>query len=122
MPYRHQGAVALLPMISNDLAMLSILLEKAQEPMQRFLVVVMLLTFDNDLEQHRSVAACFAGRDTDLFTAEDELITTLLREVLFTEEVFSLVKMLLCVVFILAWNAISNSILKLMKALARLLN
>jgi hypothetical protein len=36
-------------MISNDLAMLSVLLEKAQEPMKRFLVVVMLLTFDDDL-------------------------------------------------------------------------
>jgi hypothetical protein len=109
-------------MISNSLAMLSILLEKAQEPTQRFLVVVMLLTFDDDLERCRSVAACFVGCDTNLFTTEDELITTLLREVLFAEEVFALVKMLLHIVFILAQNAIGNSILTLMKALARLLN
>jgi hypothetical protein len=68
------------------------------------------------------VAACFVGCDADLFAVEDELIMTLLREVLFAEEVFALVKMLLHVVFILAWNAISNSILKLIKALARLLN
>jgi hypothetical protein len=68
------------------------------------------------------VAACFVGCDTDLFTVEDELIAMLLREVLCAEEVFASVKMLLHVIFILAWNAISNSILKLMKALARLLN
>jgi hypothetical protein len=68
------------------------------------------------------VAACFVGCDADLFTTEDELITMLLEEVLFTEGVFASVKMLLHIVFILAWNAISNSILKLMKALARLLN
>jgi hypothetical protein len=42
--------MALFPMIFNGLAMLSVLLEKAQEPTQRFLVVVMLLTFDDDLE------------------------------------------------------------------------
>jgi hypothetical protein len=109
-------------MISNGLAMLSVLLEKAQQPTQRFLVVVMLLAFDDDLERRRSVAACFVGGDADLFTAEDELIATLLREVLFAEEVFASVKMLLRVVFILARNAIGDSILKLMKALAKLLN
>jgi hypothetical protein len=82
----------------------------------------MLLTFNDDLGQRRSVAVCFVGCNADLFTVEDELIMMLLREVLFAEEVFALVKILLHVVFILAWNAIRNSILKLMKALARLLN
>jgi hypothetical protein len=61
-------------MISNSLAMLSIFLKKAQEPTQRFLVVVVLLTFNDDPGRCRSVAACFVGCDADLFTMEDELI------------------------------------------------
>lgn len=101
--------------VSDDsLPVGSVLLEIAEQPPDTLLVVLVLLAFDDDLNSQ-----CLSMRDnemvlvcTDLLAAVDELVSPLLREVLFGEELLGAIRLLVSTVLVLLRDTICELILE----------
>jgi hypothetical protein len=105
-------------MLDNGLGVVGILLDVADEPPDRLLVILVLLALNDDL--HNASANEYETRSdgTDLLHAVDELVTTLLGEVLLGEEVVGTITLLASLVLALIGHTVNKVVLRKQKAVS----
>jgi hypothetical protein len=91
--------------------MLHIFFKMREQPIQRFLIIFVLLALDNDLLTMSATTLGYNGNIARLLAAIDVLIPALFREVLFRDEMLSAVVFLGGSVFVFLGNAVNNIIL-----------
>jgi hypothetical protein len=98
--------------LDNGLSVVGILLDVSDEPPDRLLVVLVLLALNDDLHNASANEYGAKGDGTDLLHAVDELVTTLLGEVLLGEEVVGTVTLLASLVLALIRHTVNKVVLK----------
>lgn len=104
-----EGGMRVFAVCGDGLAMSDVLLDEAEKPANGFLVVVVPLTLEDDLEANVSVKGWVSERKKPrLLATVDELITTLLWEVLLRKELAAALEFLTSGVLVLLWNTFGD--------------